>query len=310
VFSLFRKKKKKTKALLCLGFFEDGIVTAYTKSPHKKASIEQCTFIKCQPIDRKAELARFVKKNQLKGCNTSLTLNPNEYQILLLDAPNIPEKEYEKAAKWLIKDLISYPVAEIATATFPTFSATQQKKLYVITTKIQTLKDNLSFLYDAELKPVAIDVTEMTLRNVLALYREEDDGYALLYYFEKKLQIMILKEGLIYFIRTILADIDNDSHSQLIDETRRSFEYYQSQLRQSRPGKLLLSPNLTAIPNLQKDLSEQLKMPVETLSLPKKIKVNAEIPEKILNDAMNVIGETQRYRVDNLLASDMEEEEE
>ena len=51
-------------------------------------------------------------------------------------------------------------------------------------------------------------------------------------------------------------------------------------------------------------------MPVETLSLPKKIKVNAEIPEKILNDAMNVIGETQRYRVDNLLASDMEEEEE
>jgi|GEM_PF-1422185 MSHA biogenesis protein MshI len=298
-----KKNKTKEKALLCLSFSSDGIAYAYTDHPHTEAPIKHCGFLKCTEKKRRATLSAFVKENQLKNKECSIVLNPDEYSTLLFDAPNVKESEYQQAAKWLLKDLVAFPLSETIIDTFPTFSVTQKKKIYVVAAKEADLKIYARLIFQSNLKLTRIDITEMALRNILLLDEQKENGSALLYYFNNKLHILIYKDHMIYFTRAFFVNLkdNDDDHTQLFQEIQKSLDYYQSQMRQPAPDRLLLTKNLTAMTEIKDALTQNLSIPVETLALPEKMICRTAIPEKIQLDALNVIGETQHYIVNDLL---------
>ena len=59
-----------------------------------------------------AELAKVSASLGLNGFEFSTLLENGEYQMLTVDAPNVPAEEVKAAIRWRIKDSLNYPVEE------------------------------------------------------------------------------------------------------------------------------------------------------------------------------------------------------
>src|SRR5277367_5855825 len=66
-------------------------------------------------------LARLRKEFELSQYRCTTLLPSGEYQMLQIEAPNVPEEEMKAAAGWKVKDMIDYPVerATVEVLTIP-----------------------------------------------------------------------------------------------------------------------------------------------------------------------------------------------
>src|SRR5271165_6890782 len=55
-------------------------------------------------------LARLRKEFELSQYRCTSLLPSGDYQMLQIEAPNVPEEEMKAAAAWKVKDMIDYPV--------------------------------------------------------------------------------------------------------------------------------------------------------------------------------------------------------
>src|SRR5580692_3226989 len=55
-------------------------------------------------------LARLRKEFELSSYHCTTLLKSGEYQMLQIEAPNVPEEEMKAASAWKVKDMIDFPV--------------------------------------------------------------------------------------------------------------------------------------------------------------------------------------------------------
>src|SRR6185295_14478160 len=60
--------------------------------------------------DDRATLARLRRELQLHRYRCTTVLRGGDYQMMQVEAPNVPEAEVKEALRWRIKDMIDYPV--------------------------------------------------------------------------------------------------------------------------------------------------------------------------------------------------------
>ena len=53
-----------------------------------------------------------------RAASFRLVLNPDEYQLHLVESPDVPDSELREAVRWRIRDLIDFPVDEAAIDVF------------------------------------------------------------------------------------------------------------------------------------------------------------------------------------------------
>jgi MSHA biogenesis protein MshI len=226
-----------------------------------------------------AVLDRLRKDARLGNVQFSTLLSSGEYQLMLVDAPNVPEEEMKAAVRWSIKDTLSYHVddAVLDVLRIPSGQAAgeRSKSLYVVAAAKELIKKRIDLFKRAQMNLGVIDIPEMAQRNIAALYEQQGRALALLALDESGGLLTFTSGGELFLARRIeissgqLQDANESLRQQSLDrlelEMQRSIDHFDRQFKNITVNKLLVSAPESA--ELAERLGHNLGLPVERLNL-------------------------------------------
>lgn len=207
-------------------------------------------------------------------------LAAGDYQLLSVDAPNVPADEMKTAIRWRLKDMLDFPVndATIDVLDIPVetnAAARPQRTMFAVAARNSVVAARQKLFSGVKLALSAIDIPEMAQRNIAALLEAEGRGLAMLSFGEEGGLLTVTYAGELYLARRIdvplanLMDADHDRRNQTFDrvalELQRSLDNFERQFSFISVSRLVLGPS--EIVGLEDYLSSNLYMPVESLDL-------------------------------------------
>lgn len=250
-------------------------------------------------------LANYVHQQGLNGVNTTLVLSADDYQLLSVSALPVEKKELAAALRWRVKDMINFPVEDLVLDYFeiPGHSISQAGSLYVIAAKLSKLQKKVELIAMSGLTIDSIDVPELALRNMTHLVPEEKMGVAFMNVFADECSLLIARENNLYLTRNIdvsltlvfeeLASGVNEFSANVVRtlenltlEIQRTLDYYQSQLHQLAPAKLLLNTQYIVLGDY---FAKNLAIPVALLNMRDYLTINDGISSAELLKNLTVI---------------------
>jgi MSHA biogenesis protein MshI len=235
-----------------------------------------------QGVDRLAKELGFDRYQ----CSTLLA--PGEYQLLLVDAPNVPRPELKTAIRWRIKDLLDYHVddATVDVLEVPRNPAGGERghSMYAVTARNSVIQSCIARFDAAHIPLTVIDIEETAQRNVAALFERDERGVALLHLGEEQglltinyQQELVLARRIEAGIRPLLAQDGAAREEQLqrvLLELQRTFDHFDRQFAYVPVSKLMLAPDPEDT-GLLEYLAANLDMPVERVHLSSAISFGA-----------------------------------
>jgi MSHA biogenesis protein MshI len=232
-------------------------------------------------------LEKICKKNRFSDYPLTTLLSTGEYQLMLVDAPNVPADELKTAVRWRIKDMLNFHVddASVDVLQIPQgkFGGGRQQSIYAVAAPNATIQKHIALFEKAKLNLNVIDIPEMAQRNVAALFEHDEDALALLSFNDEGGLLTVTAGGELYLPRRIditlgqLRDANEDLRQQNIEqvglELQRSLDYVSRQYQQITVRKVLLAvPEGTG---LEPALAHSVDMPVERLDLAQAMDISA-----------------------------------
>lgn len=132
--------------------------------------------------DDRATLTRLRRELQLHRYRCTTLLRAGSYQVLQVEAPNVPAAEARDAVRWRIKDMVDYPVEAAMVDAFliPADGAARAPQMFAVAAKNETIAAAVAAFNDADVPLEVIDIPELAQRNVARLYEAEGRALALL----------------------------------------------------------------------------------------------------------------------------------
>lgn len=201
-----------------------------------------------------------------------------DYQIVNVEAPNVPREELKTAIRWRLKDILDFPAAEatIDVLDIPLdANARAQQSVFAVAARNTVIQPRQKLFLDAKVALHAIDIPEMAQRNVSAMLEPEGRGVAMLSFGDDGGLLTVSYRGELYLSRRFdvtlaqLLESDHDRKHQSFDkitlELQRSLDHFERQYSFISIAKLVLGPS--PVSGLDEYLSSNLYTPVETLDL-------------------------------------------
>jgi len=237
-------------------------------SAHPSGSDEVETL---QHLRREFRLDRF-------RCATLLPAT--QYQLQLLDAPNVPDAELKSAVRWKLKDFLEYPVesATIDVLQIPATagSPTRSRLLYAVSARNADIEARMKLFDRAKIPLQVIEIAEMAQRNLAALMETDHRALAMLSFGEEGGLLTFSARGELYLSRRIDVSLEQLSHAtgdmreQMFErialELQRSLDHFDRQFSNVPVGRLLLGPVPTEI-GLRQYLADNLSAQVDAVNL-------------------------------------------
>lgn len=266
----FKKKSAKSKGLAAVHITQDGVALAVVSAVGSQQKLSSVIFIK-QPdaLNNAHSIATSVSNAGLENSRCSLVLSSGEYQLLLVEAPEVPQEEMKEALLWRVKDLIQYSTDDAIIDFFEipddAFRG-RGKMLYVVAADRQLIEKRISWLESLNLYPVYIDVPEMALLNIAEDLSESEAGTVILYLNEKQSVINMMSSGRLYLSRAL-----SYNHSAQIDnavlDLQRSMDYFESQIGKPPCLRIIVMPLQVGETPLMMELRNNLGADVQSLDL-------------------------------------------
>lgn len=266
----------------------DGIGLARVVRENGVPRLTACDY---RPVPRAAEPA-YILRGMVASLGTdegrySCVLSSSEYQILLVDTPDVPASELREAVRWRIHDVIDMPLDE---ATIDVFDMPQQishgearpRTLCVVVCRSPLIAQKLALVTRSGCELAVIDIAEMALRNLASLMPEDKDGMVMLHLEQDYSLIVVTRASTLYLSRRIaigqqaLAAAvaragDDDELPRLLEtlteEVYRSLEYCESRFQSLTPSSIVLTPSARLVHGLREGLAESTGLPVRGLDL-------------------------------------------
>jgi len=272
-------RPNKTGAWLALVPQRDGIAAAsVAPAAAGKAAVTVATFF---PGTAGVEaMERAARELHCASYRCTTMLGGGDYQLMAVEAPNVPREERKTAMRWRLKDILDFPVDE---ATFdlaeipldPNAAARPQQSVFAVAARNSIVKARQQLFARAKVKLSVIDVPEMAQRNISALLEENGRGVAMLSFGEDGGLLTVSWRGELYLSRRIdvtlaqLLEPDHERKLQSFDkitlELQRSLDHFERQFSFISIARLVLAP--TGASGLDAYLSSNLYTRVETLDL-------------------------------------------
>ncbi len=250
-----------------------------------------------------------------RAASFRLVLNPDEYQLHLVESPDVPDSELREAVRWRIRDLIDFPVDEAAIDVFdvPQQAGTGRetgKMMCVVVARNPVIAQKAAMVNRSGGQLDVIDITDLALRNVLSLTAADATGVALLFVEPAYSLILITGESTLYLSRRIwigsneLAGIaGRDPQSPefrrvgdaLAMELLRSLEYYESHFSRPAVESLFVAPVGAAESALRSHLSQAIGVEVQNLDLNRLLETAEPLSEEQQARSLLAIGAALRY---------------
>lgn len=217
--------------------------------------------------------------HKLDAHSCTTLLQPGQYQLLQLDAPEVPAEERVEALRWQLKDMVDFPVdnASVGVVDIPMDQGGNRKAaVFAIAAGAAVVGPLMQQFDEAKLPLSVIDIPEFAQRNVAALFEEENRGLGFLYLDARGGLLTITYRGELYAMRRIevsarqLAESDDERRAQLMErvmlELQRTLDNFDRQFSFISVSGMVVA-STPELPDLQSYLAENLYLPVRMMDL-------------------------------------------
>lgn len=266
----FRKKNNRSKGLVAIHILPEGVALASVSLVGNQRKLTAAAFLSVfDPLNNPGAVASSVSDAGMEDSRCSLVLSSGEYQLVLIEAPEVPKEELKEALLWRVKDMIQYSTDDAVIDYFElpedAFKG-RGKMLYVVAADRKLIEKRISWLESIGLLPAYIDVPEMALLNIAEDLSESEAGTAVLYLNEKQSVINMMSSGGLYLSRAL-----SYSHSAQIDnavlDLQRSMDYFESQIGKPPCLRIIVMPLQVGETPLMMELRNNLGADVQSLDL-------------------------------------------
>lgn len=275
----FFRKNRKTDGWLAIAPGADGIVAAsVTRAPGERPAVSLAAFFPGAAGPGALEKAGRELRAAAFRCTTLLA--GGEYQLLSVEAPNVPANELKTAVRWRLKDMLDFPLDQATIDVLdipvdPNAAVRPQHNLFAVAARNDVVAPRQKLFADARVGLSVIDIPEMAQRNVSAMLEPEGRGVALLSFGADGGLLTVSYKAELYLSRRIdvtleqLLDSDHERRNQSFDritlELQRSLDHFERQFSFISVSRLVLAPS--GAEGLDEYLSSHMYMPVDTLDL-------------------------------------------
>jgi MSHA biogenesis protein MshI len=230
----------------------DAWASATVRRPHgARPILEACRSHDLTGTDIDAALGVWINSQRPSLGRVSAVLDSNDYQLLLVEAPDVLPAELKAAIRWRLKDLIDFPVEESVVDVFDTpdqARRTGSKMMYAVAARRAAVERRVSQLASLGTQFDVIDVPELALRNLVAQLPEAKDGLILLW------------------LERIAAHAEGHNVEAIALELQRSMDYFESHYEQAPIAQLVVAP-ATDAKGLMNALAKETPMRIQALDL-------------------------------------------
>lgn len=306
---------------------EDGLsVASVDRSRGNRPRLDDSRWIAHGAGQETTDLRHDLQGLKLKRARCTTLLSPDDYQLLLVEAPRVEPTELRAAVRWRVKDLIDYHIDDAVLDVFEIPGQRQnaqgQVMMYAVVAKASAVRSRIEQLQRGELALEIIDIPEMALRNIAALAPEDQTGVVTLQLGEHGGLITVTRQNSLFLARRIdvgtaklreqpnadhpLAD-PNDPYGdpmdimldRLIDtivlEIQRSVDYYDRHFGQPSLAGVVVAPCGPGVSGLESRLKRQLGLPVRRLDLNQMLDLAKPLDETTQAHCLMAIGAALRY---------------
>lgn len=259
----------------------DVINFAYVKNNYGIIELQATDSISYKPTELKSTLASLVNKYALESVACSWLLTPDKYQLIQIEELPVPTEEFQSAVRWQIKKLLSFPIDDAFIDRYsipPSQIANPKKMIQIVAAQASYIQPTANILLESGLNLTVIDIQELALRNITALYENDDKASALIYLQEKNSIITITRQKLFYFTRKLnwsletlskASDVEqaHEYFDKLALELHRSFDYFQAQWRYPAPVRIFVATSIPTSFDIATYLSQRLSLSIQNLNL-------------------------------------------
>ena len=224
----------------------------------------------------------------VKRFRCTTLLRPEEYQILLVEAPAVKPEELKSAVRWRIKDMLDYHVddatIDVLDVPVPAGANSRAHYMYTVAARNETIRGTIDRFNAAGMPLAVIDIPDTAQRNVAALLGTEQRAVVTLTFDANGGLITVTFNGELYLSRRLdvsaaqLAGADDDARVRLFDrvlvETQRSLDHCERTYPFFALGRLVMGP-LSGDGGLREHLAANLYLPLEALDLQQLVELPA-----------------------------------
>jgi MSHA biogenesis protein MshI len=208
-------------------------------------------------------------------------LAPGEYQIVVVDAPNVPRDELKTAIRWRIKDLLDFHVDDVTIDVLdipvPKDAPARNHTMYAVAARNDVLQARIKSFEEAAIPLSVIDIPETAQRNIAALYEESPPRAVAALHFDPLGGLLTINfQTELYLTRRLdipfeeVASTDErmreETRTRVLLELQRSLDHFERQFRSIPIARLLLGPEPTET-GLAEYLAANLGFPVQRIDL-------------------------------------------
>lgn len=289
--------------------------------PPAKPRVRLCLF---QPeVAGAARVRVALELARLHKCQKAVwygVLAAGSYQLFTAEAPEVDAAEMAQAMRWRMKDRLEFPAEEAVVEVFsqpPGLRGGRQPQVYVVAARETVVQECVTLFQGAKLALQVIDITELALRNLVALTPDNAEGLALLTLWGRQSLVMVVRGGELVMARgieqgweEIVAEVGGgnaDREALLASsaverislEVQRTLNYYESYFSHLPVSCLYLAPLAVELPRLREALAEKLGMRVKELVVGELVELPAEEPSgEVLARCLVSLGAALRQEAD------------
>lgn len=296
----------------------DGVALVHAIEGAPRARIVACEWRECPDPERSdAALAELVREQRLAGTPCVATLPPHQYRLHLVDAPEVEPDEIPAALRWLVKDLIAFPIEDAVVDWFPAPEARARgahRRIQVVVARAAIVERAVAAVEKSGLALESVDVAELALRNVTACLEEDAQGLALLELRARGGLLATTRSGLLQLARGLEFGLDalldagarsapaeldlEERGDELLDglvlEVQRCLDYYESQIGPAPIAQLMVAPLERPAPQLLQHLEKNLNATLHRLDLNERFEAPRPLPEALQARCLAALGAALR----------------
>ena len=305
LFSGFGNKKAQ-KGITAIVFTQGGVALANISFDLKNEQpvLNCCEYIPSDnPFADEKRIRDRIEALGLSGSQTVTVLSQGSYQMMLVEAPEVPLEEMKEALRWRIKDLINFDIEEAAIdfVELPEDAYRGRSKMIYAVAAEKAQIDMLAGLIELiGLELAVVDIPELAMLNLAQRMTDSPAGLALFSLGTPASGINMLTDAGLYFTRVLGYDAKRaesspeDSSNVAVLEIQRSLDYYESQVGMPPCLKLLVAPMQPEETALMTTLRYNLPVEVEALDLNKVLETKVELAPELQSKAILAVAAALR----------------
>lgn len=229
-----------------------------------------------QGVDEAATLAALKKPMRLSRYRCTVLLRHGKYQLIQTDAVAGPPEEAREVVRWKLKDQVEFPVDTAAIDLLPIPSDGRSPQVFAALSPESTIAPLVQAFQAAKVPLAAIDLPEMSQRNLAALFEEGGRGLATLIFDDDEGLLTFTQNGELLVVRHVeiparqLASADPERRDMLFErialDVQRSLDNFDRVYSAVTLSQILVAP-IPGVEGFLDYLRANLTLPVAPLDV-------------------------------------------